>query len=386
MDNQLDAVLAQVKRTVDANVSDRYPVHSPDAAKVYKSYGRMTPAEIAEDNRRRIARGEKQPEPKPAKEKSEKRKAPAVVGALAHKTVNAPDCVNSIMAARSVGGIYTNGVIESIDDDEPIVSVPFFGDAGAVIDGEQCKLGTVFTPYFLKIYFACLIIWSDQGRAPIGKFVLKNGMLDILRLIGAPKDKYTSSSGKILERYRDRDIKKLRETLEKMRSITIREFRDQAFDHGDALIDLRSASLDGKNLIMMHARLVSSSLQSSFFQLPRAAVHLPKEDIPYVIGINYMVRQMIVGNRLRNKSIRAPIDDWLVACGQDVATGRKKGTAAEYYATKSQEIIRVAQAIGAGDVTLSSDDGITNLQLDPTREVVRWYQPLIDIARHKTDR
>ncbi len=399
------------------NDDDGYLVNSPEAKRVYKQVKRMTADDIADDDRKRVERGYIKPGPYGTNYESKRvervpvQAEPAkIAGVIARVTrtthpiqpkeeimdviipkrsigfaardekvdmVNVANCVNLIMDMRANGGTYDNGNVSSVDDDEQIVNVPYFSDAGAIIDKQNVKLGSVFTPYFLKVYFACLVIWSDQKRKINGAFRLRNGIKDILDVMGVNKTPYrTREDGVVLYKHHNDDVVKLRETLLRMNKITIRKFRDKEVGHGDGLIEFYPSEINDKNIEMMHARLVAGQLATSFFQIPRAAIQIGKNDIPYVIGINYMIRSMIVSHCLRSKPIDAHIDDWLTACGQDVSVGRKKHVAGEYYEMRYQDIVRVAKEIGVGDVTM---EGL-NLRINPSYQTLRVYHPLIDIA------
>lgn len=417
-----DKILPKAKETVDANHKNKsdcastndYLVNSTEAERIYRPVKRMTAEEIAEDDRKRIERGYIKPGPYGTNYENkginripvqaEPVKVSDVVARVTRMTpppkreyvedivvpkrsigfqpvekkvdmVNVANCVNLIMDVRSSGGSYDGGSVESIDDDGQIINVPYFSDAGAIIDKQIVKLGTVFTPYFLKVYFACLVMWSDQKRKINGAFRLTNGIKDILDIMGVKKTAYrTRDDGVVMYKYHNDDVAKLKETLLRMNKITIRKFREKEVGHGDGLIEFSPSEIDDKNIEMMHARLVAGQLATSFFQIPRACIELPKEDIPYVIGISYMIRKKISSYCLKNKPIEAPIDEWLEACGQDVSIGRKKHVAGEYYEMRYQDVVRVSKEIGVGDVTM---DGI-NLRINPSYQTIRVYHQLID--------
>lgn len=356
MINALDAVLDKVKKTVERNTlegSATFAFKPPQQNVVYIK------------DKKPVKKSEAQQEELP-------------------NTVNVPRCANVIMETKSKGGIYNDGVVESLDDDGPIINVPYFGDAGAIINGQHVKLGTVFTPYFLKLYFSSLILWSEQGRNGNGSFVLKNGVTDILDLMRIKKETYQSGpSGRLVSRYKDKDIKRVKATLLRMMGITIRKFRNEEVGHGDGLIDFDPKKIDEKKLKLMHARLVADQLSANFFQIPKTAMNLPKEDIPYAIGINYMIRSMIVSHCIRGKDIVAPINDWLIACGQNVSIGRKKFNAETYYAKETDGLSRIAAAIDVGNVTSVGDENGIQLKIVPSDNTVCWYQPLIDLASSK---
>jgi len=409
----LQAELDKLSKIIgDGNNDDGYLINSPESSRVYQRVKPMSKVEIADDNVKRIERGlDVKPGPygtrydsapnvdavvakadhveqTPIKQEDNHAKQP--IGFKTPEeidTVNAAMCTDRVMAARAHGGMYVDGSVESRDDDGPILRVPYFGDNMAIMDGQRVKLGTVFTPYFLRVYFACLVMWSDQGRKTCGRFILRNGINDLMDMIGVKKRSYKSeSTGETLSVYRDDDVKRIKDVLRLMAKITIREFRTDEVMHGDGLIDFwrvdrsqRNFSLDGVNIGLMHARLVSWQLRYCFMQIPRACIELPKEDISYVIGISYMIRKKIVAYCLDKKPIEAPINEWLEACGQDVDSGVRKYGMRAWCEARHRDIARIAEAMVAGGVTVEG----TMLRLDPTDQTVRTYDGLLQMVEQK---
>ena len=405
----LQAELDKLSKIIgDGNNDDGYLVNSPESSRVYQRVQPMSKVEIADDNVKRIERGldvkpgpygtrydnapkvdavvakAEQVEQTPIKQEDNHAKQPIGFKTTQDEedTVNAAMCTDRVMDARAHGGLYSDGSVESRDDDGPILRVPYFGDNMAIVNGQRVKLGTVFTPYFLKVYFATLIMWSDQKRKDGGVFRLQHGVDDILEMIGVKKRSYVSDvTGETLYKYRDEDVKRVKETLLLMTRITIREFRADEVYHGDGLLDFKKESLGKRRIEIKHAWLVYGQLRDHFFQIPRACIELPKEDIPYVIGISYMIRKKISSYCLKNKPIEAPIDEWLEACGQDVEMGIKVYGSSAYYAARHRDIARIANAMVAGGVTVEG----TMLRLDPTDQTVRSYDGLIAAVRAKIE-
>ena len=261
----LQAELDKLSKIIgDGNNDDGYLINSPESSRVYKHEKAMSRAEIAEDNVKRIERGldvkpgpygtrydnapkveavvakSAQVEQTPIKQEDNHAKQPIGFKTTQDEedTVNAAMCTDRVMDARAHGGMYVDGSVESRDDDGPILRVPYFGVNMAIMNGQRVSLGTVFTPYFLRVYFACLVMWSDQKRKINGAFRLRNGIRDILDMMGVKKRSYVSeSTGETLYKYRDEDIKCIKETLLRMNKITIRQFREKEVGHGDAMIE-----------------------------------------------------------------------------------------------------------------------------------------------------
>lgn len=405
----LQAELDKLSKIIgDGNNDDGYLVNSPESSRVYQRVQPMSKVEIADDNVKRIERGldvkpgpygtrydnaqkveavvakSAQVEQTPIKQEDNHAKQPIGFKTTQDEedTVNAAMCTDRVMDARAHGGMYVDGSVESRDDDGPILRVPYFGDNMAIMNGQRVSLGTVFTPYFLRVYFACLVMWSDQKRKINGAFRLRNGIRDILDMMGVKKRSYVSeSTGETLYKYQDNDVKCIKETLLRMNKITIRQFREKEVGHGDAMIEFCPSEIDDKNIEMMHARLVAGQLTNGFFQIPRHCIELPKEDIPYVIGISYMIRKKISSYCLRKKPIEAPIDEWLEACGQDVEMGILKHGSSAYYAARQRDISRVSSAMGVGDIAVND----SMVRLDPTDQTVRSYDGLIAAVRAKIE-
>lgn len=405
----LQAELDKLSKIIgDGNNDDGYLINSPESSRVYKRVQPMSKVEIADDNVKRIERGldvkpgpygtrydnaqkveavvakSAQVEQTPIKQEDNHAKQPIGFKTTQDEedTVNAAMCTDRVMDARAHGGMYVDGSVESRDDDGPILRVPYFGDNMAIMNGQRVSLGTVFTPYFLRVYFACLVMWSDQKRKINGAFRLRNGIRDILDMMGVKKIAYrTRDDGVVLYKHHNEDVSRLKETLLRMNKITIRQFREKEVGHGDAMIEFYPSEIDDKNIEMMHARLVAGQLTNGFFQIPRHCIDLPKDDIPYVIGISYMIRKKISSYCLKNKPIEDPIDEWLEACGQDVESGVRKVGPAAYYAARQRDISRVSSAMGVGDIAVN--DSI--VRLDPTDQTVRSYNGLIAAIRAKID-
>jgi hypothetical protein len=403
----LQAELDKLSKIIgDGNNDDGYLINSPESSRVYKHVQPMSKVEIADDNVKRIERGldvkpgpygtrydnaqkvdavvakSAQVEQTPIKQEDNHAKQPIGFKTTQDEedTVNAAMCTDRVMDARAHGGMYVDGSVESRDDDGPILRVPYFGDNMAIMNGQRVSLGTVFTPYFLRVYFACLVMWSDQKRKINGAFRLRNGIRDILDMMGVKKRSYVSeSTGETLSVYRDEDVKCIKETLLRMNKITIRQFREKEVGHGDAMIEFYPSEIDDKNIEMMHARLVAGQLTNGFFQIPRHCIELPKDDIPYVIGISYMIRKKIVAYCLDKKPIEAPINEWLEACGQDVESGVRKYGMRAWCEARHRDIARIAAAMVAGGVTVEG----TMLRLEPTDQTVRTYDGLLQMVEQK---
>ncbi len=290
----------------------------------------------------------------------------------------ATDIAKAFSMGRASGGDTLESDREQLIMVKPpqgmALTLPF--DADMIVSAGTGLVGLrqVLSPRTFRTYFATNILWFDNGMDADGSFPYE-GPESILDLTSSTKHLETKGARQY-SRYASKDRRSVEDDIALLSRIRVHAVGELQAAAGDALVDEIRARRTGKTVTLAHARLVAADLKKRYIQIPRAACRLPLPDVPLGIGVAMLIRANINGYLRSQKSISAPIREWLLAGGEVADVGaRRDGT--RFWPDTTERLSRIAEDAELGTFRAVGQGRETILTLEPAEGLKAAYAPLL---------